>query len=131
MREKGKTLITTEMTGFNLYELSVLLGPIGYADHAPIDDSVAPISLFPSGGNPSVDSFIATSKNSWVITFSEGMLNNAAINDPDYYEFSADALPPLQVISARYISAREVLLITEDQEPGHLYTLTIHGFGPP
>jgi len=127
------TLLTTEMTGFKLYTLSVL-GPIGFLDHAPMDDTQAPTSLFPAFGNPIVNSVIASSKNSWVVTFSEGMLDNAAINDTDYYEFlveKGDPSPPLQVRSVSYIAADKVLLVTDDQEPGKLYTLRIHAMGPP
>lgn len=127
------TLNITEMTGFKLYKLSVL-GPIGFLDHAPMDDTQAPTNLYPSFGNPIVNSVIASSKNSWVVTFSEGMLNNAAITNPDYYEFlveKGDPSPPLQVHSVSYIAADKVLLITDDQEPGKLYTLRIHAMGPP
>jgi hypothetical protein len=73
------------------------------------------------GEAPEIKSVKATAKNRVLVTFTEPMRDNADIRDPAKYSFDKG----LGVQSVLNMESDQVELITDEQTPGEIYTLTV------
>lgn len=116
-------LDVNEMTGGEGYQARVESGPTSPVSQIglPMTIGGAVASFTGVGENPTVVSVAGIAENLVEITFSEGMLDNAAIRNPSNYVFDGG----LSVIAVLEVSGDTVRLVTSDQVPGQLYNLTI------
>jgi hypothetical protein len=113
-------LHVTEMTDGAIYTAK-LVGPITGPDGSTAIGNVE--SFAGEGAIPVVESVAAKDANTVEVIFSEPMLDNAAIRDPNNYSFDNG----LSVASVESLATQKVVLKTTDQTPGILYTLTVRG----
>ncbi len=115
-------VLETEMTTDGEYELQIETedGPVS-VDDDPFDENTFDETFLGVGENPQVQAVEAISANRVDVIFTEQMKINDAIKDPSNYEFDNG----LQVLSVVGVDGNRVMLVTSDQEPGELYTLTV------
>lgn len=116
-------LITSEMTNGADYTAEVNPG-----DGGPVDtegDNIGELNsaaFVGKGDAPTITQVQAIGTNRVDVKFSESMLGNADIRDASRYSFN-NGLTVLEVLQ---VSGDTVKLLTSDQTPGTLYTLTIN-----
>jgi len=115
-------LVVTEMTDGETYiaEVQALIGPID-TEGVPLAAATNSVEFFGSGVDPTIDSLKATGLNGVEVIFSEAMYDNVTIRDITRYSFDNG----LNVLSISDVIGDTVTLVTDDQVPGLLYTLTI------
>ncbi|PNX50393.1 MAG: hypothetical protein BV456_06850 [Thermoplasmata archaeon M8B2D] len=111
----------SEYTNGEIYNISVekLNGPKDLNGFY-MDPNQSPFQISGIGIIPTVETLVATSKNTFELTFSENMFENSFIKDISNYSFDKSLL-----ITNMIFTSNVITLITTDQEPGELYTLTI------
>lgn len=115
---------TTEMTNGADYEVAVnssIGGPTD-ASFNNLNASFDVAAFQGVGENPVIDRVVSVSKNRVDVVFSEPMKSNLDIVDPTRYTWTG-GLETISVIGVT--SAGVVKLVTTDQIPGQLYTLTV------
>ncbi len=113
---------TTEMTDGEGYTAQVqeTTGPTD-PEGVPIGVGAGSIAYTGVGVDPTIDSVAATGVNGVEVKFSEAMDDNVAIRDAARYTFDNG----LNVLSVSDVDNDTVTLVTDDQIPGLLYTLTV------
>lgn len=116
-------LVVSEATSGGSYYVEVALAPYGPtdADGVPLDPANHQWGFLAVAEDPTIKSVIATSANTVEVTFSETMFDNGTIRDPSRYSFDGG----LNVLSVSSFLKDTVTLVTDDQVPGQLYTLTV------
>ena len=115
-------LLTSEMTDGAAYDCTVNdAGPIRDDSWNPLDSGFATVAFTGEGLAPTVASVIAISENRIDIVFTEAMLDNADARNPLTYAFNNG----LTVLSVLDVDNDTVKLVTSDQVPNLLYTVTI------
>lgn len=112
----------TEMTDGETYiaEVATPIGPVD-TEGTPINPAANTVEYFGIGIDPTILSVTATGLNTVEVKFSEPMDDNAGIRNPSRYSFDNG----LSVLSISSVVGDTVTLVTDDQTPGVLYTLTI------
>ncbi len=87
----------------------------------PIDPATASKTYIGIGAVPTISSITAISKNLISVKFSEAMLDEKTIRDPNRYTFD-NGLTTVGIFS---LDGDELIIITSDQQPGTLYTMTV------
>jgi len=115
-------IVTTEMTDGVLYEgyVEIAGGPVDPED-TPMDPSSNFDFFYGIGESPELFSVTAVGINRVDVKFNDRMDDNAPIRDVNNYAFDQG----LTIISVLDVVGDTVKLITSDQTPGVLYTLTI------
>lgn len=113
-------ITVSEMTIGATYDITVN-GPTDTGFN-PINGAADTASFTGEGINPTISSIFAVSLTRVDIVFSEAMRNNPDINDPAKYAWDL-GLVTLGV--SEVTSAGVVKLVTSEQVPGILYTLTV------
>jgi hypothetical protein len=115
-------LLTSEMTEGGSYTCDVdSSGPIRDAARNPLDPGFASAGFTGEGLAPTVLSLVAQSANRIDVIFSEPMKDNADIRNPANYVFDGGLL----VLDVLEVDGDTVKLVTTDQNPDQLYTVTI------
>lgn len=115
-------LLTSEHTDGATYDVVVYEnGPVD-VDDLRVDETRNSQSYTGIGIIPVVDSVVAISENRIDVIFSENMTLNDDIKNPAKYSFDNG----LSVLSVLEVMADTVKLVTSDQVPGTLYTLTVN-----
>lgn len=115
-------LLTSEMTDGAAYDCDVnSSGPIRDAAQNPLNAGFASLAFLGEGQAPTVLSLIAISENRIDVVFSESMTDNADIRNPASYAFDNG----LAVLNVLEVDGDTVKLVTSDQAPDLLYTVTI------
>lgn len=114
-------VICSEMTDSILYQATVLYGPTS-KDNSPIDPNNNTISFTGKGEKPTVLRLETISPNRVDVIFSEPMLDNEDIKNLVNYSFDNG----LNILEILEVDGDRVKLVTTDQDPGVLYTLTIN-----
>ena len=115
-------LLTSEMTDGGSYTCDVnSSGPIRDAARNPLDPGFASAGFTGQGQAPTVLRLVAQSANRIDVVFSEPMTDNADIRDPGNYVFDGG----LSVLDVLEVDGDTVKLVTSDQNPDQLYTVTI------
>lgn len=114
---------TTEQTTGASYGVTVASGAAGpQSRYAMSMNTVGLVAFFVGAGiAPTIASVAAVGQNRVDIRFDEPMLDNAALRDVSRYTFDGG----LSVVSILEVVSDTVRLVTSDQTPGQLYTLTI------
>jgi hypothetical protein len=116
-------ITTTEHTDGGSYEVALspslrgAAGEVGY----PVPSAYTGI-----GVAPTLQLVIAVSATEAEVHFSESIENNSSARDPDNYTWSGG----ISTVDVRSVDGSVVVLQTTAQEPGQLYTLTVHGIVP-
>lgn len=114
-------LTCSEMTIGASYEAEVsITGPVDPALNT-IDVANNTVGFVGIGANPLISSIRAVSTNRVDLAFDEVMRDNADIRDPSRYTWDNG----LSTLSILEVSSNVVKLVTSDQIPETLYTLTI------
>jgi len=115
-------ILDTEMTDGRPYSLEIATfdGPVD-EDGNPFDASTNTDSFLGNGTLPEILYIEAITLNRVDVVFTENMLDNSVIRDSARYSFDKG----LTVLSVASLSGGTVQLVTADQTPGELYTLTI------
>jgi len=114
-------LVTSEHTDAASYEVTVdASGPTG-VDGLTVDETRNVQGYTGIGDIPYVDSVVAVSENRVDVVFSENMTINDDIKDSSKYGFDNGLI----VLSVLEVSGSTAKLVTSDQIPGTLYTLTV------
>lgn len=115
-------LVVTEMTDGETYtaEVQATTGPTDPTG-TPFGPSTNTYEFAGTGVDPTIDSVTSTGINEVEVAFSEPMDDNATINDSARYSFDNS----LNVLSVLSVVGDIVTLVTDDQVPGLLYTLTV------
>ena len=115
-------VLDTEMTNGRPYDLEIATfdGPTD-EDGNPFDSSTNTAVFIGKGTLPEILYVKAISQNRVDVVFTENMLDNSVIRDPLRYSFDKS----LSVLSVAGLDGDTVQLVTSDQTPGELYTLTI------
>ena len=113
-------LTISEMTDGKTYNLELSLSMKDKWGN-PISDSFNDKDFDGIGESPTVSQVIALSENRAQVVFSEVMRDNADLRDPAKYSFDKG----LTVVSVLEVEGANVTLVTSDQTPNELYTLTV------
>ena len=117
-------LVVSEMTNGGSYQAVVNPGsPANPATSQGIPIPADPQSFTGIGIVPTLALAIATSETQAEVRFSENMKNTGAIALPGTYSFDNG----LTVLSVLSVSGNVVTLLTSEQDPDLLYTLTVDG----
>jgi hypothetical protein len=116
-------LATNEHTNLTTYTVEVESGAGGPRDaYGYVVSAAGDSATFAGAGvAPEIASVAAVGLNRVDVQFTEPMHDNAAIRDPSRYTFDGG----LTVLSVLDVVGDTVKLVTSDQTPGQLYTLTI------
>jgi hypothetical protein len=115
-------LLTSEMTDGGSYTCTVDTGgDIRDAARNPLDPGFASDSFTGVGQAPTVLRLVSQSSNRIDVVFSEPMTDNADIRNPANYAFDGG----LAVLDVLEVEGDTVKLVTTDQNPDQLYTVTI------
>jgi len=116
-------LDTNEMTGGEGYQARVESGPGSPVNQIglPMAPAGSVASFIGVGQDPTVVTVAGITENLVDVTFSENMLDNASIRDITKYVFDNG----LSVLAVLEVVGNRVRLVTDDQVPELLYTLTI------
>jgi hypothetical protein len=112
-------LVCSEMTDAKAYKVTV--SSVRDAAHNPIDPAGDEAAFTGEGLRPTVARVEAISQNRMDVIFDEPMRDNADIRDSSRYGWDQG----LNTLSVLEVDGATVKLVTDDQEPGLLYTLTI------
>lgn len=113
-------LVCSEMTDGKGYKVTVS-GAVRDAALNPIEAPGNEAAFTGEGERPTVARVAAISENRMDVIFSEEMKNNAELRDASRYTWDQGLL----TVSVLEVDGDTVKLVTSDQEPGLLYTLTI------
>lgn len=114
-------LLTSEHTDGATYDVTVNSnGPLG-VDNLRVDETRNTESYTGVGVTPTIDSVVAVSENRVDVIFSENMTVNDDIKNPLKYSFDNG----LSVLSVLEVVGNTAKLVTTDQAPGTIYTLTV------
>jgi len=116
-------LTTTEHTDDEEYTVAVETGATGPVDSEGVHlDSVHAAAGYDAIGiDPTIESVVSISENEVEVIFNELMEDNTAIRDINRYSFDKG----LNVLAVQHVAADTVTLVTDDQTPSVLYTLTV------
>jgi hypothetical protein len=111
----------SEFTNGEIYNISIekINGPKSISGFY-MDPTQGSFQVTGIGVIPTVETLVATSKNTFELTFSENMLDNTFIKDKTKYSFDKGL-----TINNLIFTPSTITLVTTDQDPGELYTLTI------
>lgn len=112
----------TEHTIGSTYQLAIATtnGPTD-PELMPIDSSATPQNYTGVGAIPTIDTVASISANLIEVKFSESMLDEPAIRDHTNYSFDKG----LTTVDVLNVDGDIVTIITSDQTPGELYTMTV------
>lgn len=114
-------LIISEMTGNLAYEIAVSqYGPTD-VNGINVDEYYNTKTFTAICINPSIKEIVAISETRLNVVFTENMKYNDAIKDPNKYTFNNGLL----AVSVLEVSGDTVKLVTSEQYPNLLYTLTL------
>lgn len=115
-------LITSEHTDGATYDVVVnAYGPVG-VDYLRVDETRNTKSYVGVGDTPDIDSVVAISENRVDVIFTENMTINDDIKNSSKYSFDNG----LSILSVLEVVGDTVKLVTSDQVPGTIYTLTVN-----
>jgi len=114
-------LLTSEHTTGASYSVEALSPGATDPEGTPTDPSANSGGFTGVGVAPTLSSVQSISENRVDVIFNEPMTDNADIRNPAKYNFDGG----LSVLSVLEVDSDTVKLVTSDQTPGTLYTLTV------